>query len=137
MLWIFALLSLPLVEPGLRYTVHGAPMGSIILEGMEPESAVRAWRVEKTGVRSLKPGSGLVLPGDTRILVEDRYVLSLPAPYVQSVSELFAYACSHGHCEPEIHVYGDGKAAMCGDDGRHYAKYPGSSPYQTDHRCPN
>nr|VFK01187.1 MAG: hypothetical protein BECKH772B_GA0070898_102212 [Candidatus Kentron sp. H]VFK02276.1 MAG: hypothetical protein BECKH772A_GA0070896_102632 [Candidatus Kentron sp. H]VFK05387.1 MAG: hypothetical protein BECKH772C_GA0070978_102662 [Candidatus Kentron sp. H] len=136
MLWVFALLSLPLVESGLRYTVHGAPVGSVIMEGMAPASATRAWVIGEGGPRAVQTGPGLVLPSDTRILVEDRYVLSPPAPYVQSVGRLFNHACSNGRCEREIHVYKDGKAALCGGDGRFYAAYPDAAPYVAAERCP-
>nr|VFJ43589.1 MAG: hypothetical protein BECKFM1743A_GA0114220_1001019 [Candidatus Kentron sp. FM]VFJ44402.1 MAG: hypothetical protein BECKFM1743C_GA0114222_1001018 [Candidatus Kentron sp. FM]VFK06277.1 MAG: hypothetical protein BECKFM1743B_GA0114221_1001319 [Candidatus Kentron sp. FM] len=136
MLWVFALLSLPLVEPGLRYMVHGAPVGSVVMEGMEPGSAARVWKVGEGGPRPIRIGPGFILPSDTRILVEERYVLSLPAPYVDSVARLFKYACPDGRCEREIHVHRDGKAAMCGGDGRFYAAYPGASPYVEAEHCP-
>nr|VFJ44692.1 MAG: hypothetical protein BECKDK2373C_GA0170839_100915 [Candidatus Kentron sp. DK]VFJ44844.1 MAG: hypothetical protein BECKDK2373B_GA0170837_100825 [Candidatus Kentron sp. DK] len=136
MLWVFALLSLPQVEPGLRYAVHGAPIGALVINGVEPVSATRAWVMEEEGPRAVRTGPGLALPSDTRIQLDGRYVLSLPAYYVRSVGRLFSHACPDGQCEHTIHVYKDGKAALCGSDGRFYAAYPGSTPYVESERCP-
>lgn len=108
------------------------------MDGMDPVSAARAWRVYEDGRHPVRPGPGLALPSDTRLLLEDGDTLFLPASHVESIDRLFHHACPHGYgrCERHIHVYRDGKVALCGEDGRFHAAYPGAMPYVAAERCP-
>lgn len=130
MLWVLALVSMPMDERGVTYKFLGLPAGSVLFEVDLPLNANQArWRHFDFGAGNWIVRQDISPQGRENFLCDEcaaflpdgaakprSLMVGLPAEMRERIHEAFFEACREGDCTPTLYIDQSGKVSASSPD---------------------
>lgn len=157
MLWVFALLSLPTSESGIRYRLvrieDGIMDNTLIVKGNDPSNPEAGWII-KGGIPEPVPWARWQVPvglpglqcsdGTGQCLgnifdgsrSQEAFIFYPPPVVTNGLEKLYYRACTSGRCSNVIYLHlSDGAAEICGFNAHWWSIKMDEEPVDTKQKC--
>ena len=126
MVWVLALLSMPMEEVGATYEFLGIPPGSLVFKvalPLRPDQSTwtlydfdnEHWR-EQTRMSPVGRSNYLcdecVVYLSSSVDRDSHILLSLPKATAADINGIFVRACNNGDCSPKLRINGEGNVQV-------------------------